>query len=123
MDNKKLILIIEDNKPIRKLFSTLLKKSGYETADFDNANDTLEWLKNNSPKLIIMDILLPDMNGTELIHEVKKIDHIKDVPVVAVTGFATGNDREKYLNEGFDHYLSKPINTTTFVDEIKSIIK
>lgn len=122
MSNNNQILVIEDNKPIRKLFCTLLKRGGFETVDFDNASNALDWLNENTPNLIIMDILLPDMNGTELINEVKNIDINKDVKVIAVTGLATGEDRKKYLGAGFDDYISKPINTMTFVDDIKRVL-
>lgn len=118
-----LIIVIEDSKPIRKLFCTLLEKSGYQTKDFEDAKSSIQWLNENTgSKGIIMDILLPDMNGTELLKKVKETAH-KDTPVIAITGFAASNDREKYLNMGFDHYMSKPINTSTFIEEIKTVFE
>lgn len=118
-----LVMVIEDSPPVRKLFCTLLKKAGYETAEFTDAHSSIEWLKSNTPLVIVMDILLPDMNGTDLIDVVKEIPGKKDIPIVAVTGFASHGDRERYLDKGFDYYMSKPINTTSFVEEIRTVIK
>ncbi len=122
MSNEKTIMIIEDNMPVRKLFSTLLKRSGFETFDFENAKKSIDWAKENTPVLIIMDILLPDMHGTELIKALKDLPNLKDTKFIAVTGFATGNDRDKFLQAGFDSYISKPVNTATFADEVKNVL-
>lgn len=116
------ICVIEDNTPIRKLFCTILKKAGFSTVDFADGKSALEWLDQNKPLAVIVDILLPDMNGTELHDQFRAKDHGKDVPMVAATGFAKSNDREKYLEMGFDAYIPKPVNTNTFADEIKTVI-
>ncbi len=117
------VLIIEDNFPIRKLFTTLLKKSSFEVAEFDSAGDGIEWLKSNKPDVIILDILLPDITGTDAILIIKGMDGMQDIPVIAVTGFAADTDKEKYLSAGFSHYMTKPVNVATFAQEVKSFIK
>ncbi len=117
------ICVIEDNQSVRKLFSTVLKKTGYQTIDFNDGNTAMEWLKDNSPACIIVDILLPDINGSEVLNYVRQQEHGDNIPIIAVTGFAKSNDREKYLNQGFDHYIAKPINTLTFADEVVQTIK
>ncbi len=109
--------------PIRKLLCTLLKRGGYETVDFDNGAESLEWLGSNKAKAVLMDILLPDINGTELIQSVRALEQHKETVIVAVTGFAASHDREKFSELGFNGYLSKPINTTTFIEDIEAIIK
>ncbi len=116
------ICVIEDNIPIRKLFTTLLKKSGYEVSDFGDGSSAVEHLKSNKPDVILMDILLPDINGTELLTTVRGLPGLSNIKVIAITGFATNNDRDKYLELGFTGYLPKPINTSTFVSDIQSII-
>jgi len=114
--------VIEDNLPIRKLFATLLKKAGYETHEFSDGSSALEFVGQNRPDGILMDILLPDTNGTDLLKKMREIPNGEGVPIIAVTGFAQHNDKEKYLQSGFDGYIAKPINTASFVDEVKSII-
>ncbi|GAB1372920.1 hypothetical protein MASR1M45_29840 [Candidatus Kapaibacterium sp.] len=116
------VLIIEDNFPIRKLFTTILKKNLFEVAEFDNASDGIEWLKSNKPDIILLDILLPDITGTDALLIIKNMNGLNDVPVIAITGFAADDDRDKYLGLGFSHYMTKPVNVVTFADEINSFI-
>lgn len=117
------ICVIEDNIPIRKLFTTLLKKAEYEVVDFGNSTDSLAWLKGNNASAIIMDILLPDLNGTELIKIIREMPLHNNVPIIAATGFASTQDQDKLIELGFDYYICKPINTATFTQEIKSVIE
>lgn len=124
MDSKtKLICIIEDNNAIRKLFCTILKKSGLNTIDFPDGSSAVKWLNDNIPDAIILDILLPDSNGTELLKIIRKMPLGNTIPIIAVTGFAKTNDKEKYLEMGFDSYFSKPINTVHFANDVNEIIK
>lgn len=115
------ICVIEDNTPIRRLFCTILKKAGFETVDFPDGFSAVEWLKENQTSGMIMDILLPDLNGTELISMVRDMPNGEKVPIIAVTGFAQANDRERFMELGFDSYIAKPVNTATFVAEVQTI--
>ena len=121
MSSAQTICVIEDNTPIRRLFCTILKKAGYETVDFSDGYSAIEWIKENKVSGIIMDILLPDLNGTELISMVRDMPNGEGVPVIAVTGFAQPNDKERFMELGFDSYIAKPVNTATFVGEVKAI--
>jgi CheY-like chemotaxis protein len=124
MDNSSYpICIIEDNKPIRRLFVTLLKKSGFETVDFPTGKSGIEWIKSNKPKCIIIDILLPDINGTEVLKVIRDSPGGMKFPIIAVTGFAHAYDRDKFIDLGFDSYIPKPVNTITFVEEVSKIIE
>lgn len=123
MSQELLACVIEDNTPIRKLFCTLMKKHNFQTVDFPDGASALQWLQQGKPAVIIMDILLPDMNGTDLIKTVKLIPGMEKVPVIAVTGFASTLDQEKFLEMGFSSYISKPVNTSTFVNDIELVIK
>ncbi|MGB9702265.1 MAG: response regulator [Candidatus Kapaibacteriota bacterium] len=123
MENNKAICIIEDNTPNRKLFALLLAKAGYKVFDFGDGKTALDWFKSNTVDIIIMDILLPDMNGTELIKYVRELPAFKDAIVIAITGFTSPNDREKFIKAGFNGYISKPVNTATFVAEIEAFLQ
>jgi DNA-binding response OmpR family regulator len=123
MDTQNKICIIEDNIPIRKLFSTILKRNGYTIIDFGNGKDALEWFKNNLPMCVLVDILLPDISGTEILKEIRKLKDGEKITVIAATGFAQASDRDKYLEMGFDAYIAKPINTATFASEIKEAME
>lgn len=116
------LCIIEDNKPIRKLFCTLLQKSGFQVADFPDGTSGMEWLKANRPLAVITDILLPDVNGSEVLALIRTLNDGDKIPVIAVTGFAQANDRDKFIALGFDSYIPKPINTSSFVSEVTEVI-
>ncbi|MDC1067630.1 response regulator [Candidatus Kapabacteria bacterium] len=120
-DKSNPIAIVEDNTPIRKLFSTLLKKAGHQIIEFENGESAMEGLKNTSVSTIILDILLPDRNGSDMIGELRGIKGYDKIPIIAITGFAQASDRQKFIDLGFDAYLAKPINTSSFVEEINTI--
>ena len=117
------ICIIEDNNSIRKLFCTLLQKSGHKTVDFAEGQEALDWLNDNMPKALIIDIMLPDLNGADIKSAVRNFPDGENVPIIAVTGFAKSSDREKYIDMGFDAYIPKPINTSKFAKEINEVIE
>jgi len=122
-DKQYQICVVEDNIPIRKLYCTLLKKHNFQTVDFSDGKQTIDWLKNNTPDCVLVDILLPDMNGTDILHFIRKKAGGELIPIIAATGFAHSNDRQKFLDMGFDSYISKPINTASFADDIEEVIR
>jgi CheY-like chemotaxis protein len=117
------ILVIEDNEAICKLFSFLLKKKGYSVVFCETGKEACEWISNNLPLIVLCDISLPDMNGEEVLSFIKKLEHTADLPILAVTAIARSGDKEKFLSQGFTGYISKPVNTATFVSEIQKYIK
>jgi len=66
--------------------------------------------------------MLPDISGSDILSKVRSMVHTSGVPVIVVTGFANINDREKYLQQGFNGYIAKPINVTTFVQEVEACV-
>ncbi|MFN5309622.1 MAG: response regulator [Candidatus Kapaibacterium sp.] len=113
--------VIEDNLSIRKLYVILIKKAGFDVKEFEEGIAALEWLSHNSPKLVVCDDKLPDTSGLEIIPKIRAFAHGKKMPVIAVTGFAQDGDKERYLTAGFNDYLSKPITTSSFVEQIIEI--
>jgi CheY-like chemotaxis protein len=120
--SKGMICIVEDNKPIAKLFATVLSKSGFQTVEFDTGQKALEWIENNTPDCVLTDILLPDMNGTELLERIRMEPDKNAIPVVAITGLARASDKQKFLDIGFDGYIPKPIDIASFASDIEMII-
>lgn len=119
----RVICIVEDNPSIAKLFATILKKSGYSTVEFHSAKSAIDWITQNKPDCILADILLPDYNGTELLTIIRKLPDGDKIPIIAITGLAQPNDEKKLLELGFDGYLSKPIDISTFAEYIDNVIK
>jgi CheY-like chemotaxis protein len=108
------ILIVDDNMANRKLAQVLLSAEGYEIRTAGDAESALAILSEFRPKLILMDIQLPGMDGLELTRRLKADPATRDVVIVALTSYAMKGDKEKALAAGCDGYIAKPIDTRRF---------
>lgn len=102
------IAVVEDNPDNRFLVQALLEDT-YEIVEFETGQEAVAGLLDAAPDLVLLDISLPEMDGTEVLAWIREQDPIKDVPVIALTAHAMAGDREKYLAAGFDAYVTKPI--------------
>jgi CheY-like chemotaxis protein len=105
-----LILIVEDNPKDLKLVRDVLSMKGHEIIDADTAEVGIELALERQPDLILMDVMLPGMNGREAMQVLKADPGTKQIPIIAVTSFAMKGDRERLLADGFDDYLAKPVS-------------
>ncbi len=105
-----LILIVEDNPKDLKLVRDVLSAKGHEIIDADTAEVGIELALERQPDLILMDVMLPRMNGREAMQVLKADPGTKQIPIIAVTSFAMKGDRERLLADGFDDYLAKPVS-------------
>jgi PAS domain S-box-containing protein len=119
------ILLAEDN-PINVIFGrALLRKLGHQVVSAANGLECLVALKNGQFDLVLMDIQMPVLNGKQALQEIRTMElgTALHQPVIALTAYALRGDREGFLQEGFDGYLSKPFKTNELVSEIKRIIE
>jgi len=105
--NKK-ILIVEDNEDNMSVLEAFLEDD-FELIKATNGKMGLEMAIEEKPDLILLDISLPQMDGTEVIVKIRKHDEIKNTPTIALTAHAMIGDKEKFIEFGFDDYMSKPI--------------
>jgi len=112
------ILIIDDNPINLKLVKLILFKNGYEVFTASDAENALKLLENLRPRLILMDIQLPGIDGLQLTKKLKSDPKYKNTIIVAVTAYAMKGDERKALLAGCNGYISKPINVHTFPDTI-----
>src|SRR5215471_4957132 len=112
------ILVVEDNAVNRRLVEFLLRSRGYQVREARTAQEAFEILKSERPDLIVMDVQLPGMDGLEATRKLKADALTRDIPVVAVTSYAMTGDREQALAAGCAGYITKPIDTATFVQEV-----
>jgi len=117
------ILLIEDNAANRDLTQFLLESQGYEVREAASAEEAFEILKTERPDLIVMDVQLPGMDGLEATRKLKENPPTRDIPVVAVTSYAMKGDREDAAAAGCAAYVTKPINKTTFLQEVAAHIR
>jgi CheY-like chemotaxis protein len=104
------ILIVDDNPANLKLISYLLSNRGYQVRTALDAGDAIKTISIFHPRLILMDIQLPGMDGLELTRALKSAPATHDILIVAVTAFAMKGDRQKALDAGCDGYITKPID-------------
>ncbi len=102
------IAVVEDNLDNRLLVQAILDDE-YEISEYESGQEVLDGLADNVPDLVLLDISLPGMDGTEVLQWVRSQDDLKKLPVIALTAHAMAGDREKYLQMGFDEYVTKPI--------------
>lgn len=117
------VLLVEDNFMNRVLVRDTLSLHGLSVYEVERGEEAIEWLKKNPPPdLILMDIGLPGMDGIATMKEIRGMEKVKRVPIVAITASAMAGDEERILKEGFDGYISKPVNTEELVRVVKGII-
>ena len=117
------ILIVDDNDVNVKLARDVLRFGGFQTLEASTAGAGLALASQHLPDLVLMDIRLPDMEGTEAVRKLKADSRTAAIPVVALTSFAMKGDRERFMEEGFDGYLEKPISVKEFPDQVRSFLK
>ncbi|ACT48132.1 response regulator [Methylotenera mobilis] len=115
---KKTILLIEDNEQNSYLTTFLLETNGMNVVTAADGATGIDLTKKLLPDLILLDIQLPMMDGYAVANALRKIESLKQVPIIAVTSYAMVGDREKCLAAGCNGYIEKPINPETFVAEI-----
>ena len=120
--NTKPVCVIEDNTPIRKLLTTILERSGFNTVSFGDGTSAIDWLKQNEAVIVLVDFVLPDLDGGAIVDFIRQLPDGNKIPVIAVTGLAQENDKERILKMGFDSYIAKPIQTATFAKTVQEII-
>jgi len=102
------IAVVDDNSDNRLIIRTILEDQ-YQIEEFSNGLEAIEGFRRNLPDVVILDISLPEMDGTEILKRIRDDSELRRLPVIALTAHAMVGDREKYLAAGFDDYVAKPI--------------
>lgn len=122
MDSKR-ILIVEDDTDISNIIDYNLKKDGYKTKIVANGRDVLKAVKEFEPDLILLDIMLPGIDGIELCKKLKYNEDTQSIPIIMVTAKSDDTDMIVGLELGADDYLTKPFNPKVLVARIKNLLK
>ncbi|MEI8045070.1 MAG: response regulator, partial [Verrucomicrobiota bacterium] len=104
----KKIVVVEDNPDNRLLVRVILEPL-YDVAEYEDGATALEGLPQQKPDLVLLDVSLPEMDGTEVLRRIRADARLQNLPVIALTAHAMTGDREKFLAAGFDDYVTKPI--------------
>ncbi len=113
------ILLVEDTEVIISLMSEYLQYKGYEMFVAHNGMEGVLLAKQEHPDLILMDVMMPVMDGLEATRRIREIDALKNIPIIALTALAMSGDRERCLSAGMNDYMSKPIRIQELSDMIE----
>jgi CheY-like chemotaxis protein len=112
------ILVVDDNPANAALITFLLESSGYEVRSAADADEALAILEEFRPRLIMMDLQLPGMDGLTLTRQLKASDETRHIVIVALTAYAMKGDEERAVEAGCDAYVTKPIDTRTLPEVV-----
>ena len=122
--NKKKVLLVEDDKTISLMYKIKIETGGFEVLTADNGADGLSLAKKQKPDIIMLDVILPQLDGFSVLEELKKDASTKNIPVVMLTNLGTEEDKEKGEKLGATDYLVKASLTPAQVEEkIKQYLK
>jgi CheY-like chemotaxis protein len=113
------VLVVEDNEKNMKLFRDVLQATGYSTLEATSGEDAIELARAHGPALVLMDVQLPGIDGDEALTRLRQDERTASIPVLALTAQAMRGDRERFLDAGFDGYLSKPVDVLELITAVQ----
>jgi two-component system cell cycle response regulator DivK len=113
------IVVVEDNEKNMKLFCDVLGATGYRTIEATTGGEAIDLTMEHLPDLVLMDIQLPDIDGVQALQKLRADDRTASIPVLALTAQAMLGDRERFLEAGFDGYISKPVNVRELIGAVR----
>ena len=116
------VLVVEDNPTNLKLVRDVLTHYGFEVVAATTGEEGVRLAAQVAPDLVLMDLQLPGIDGTEALRRLRETESTRSVPVVAVTAFAMDNDRERALAAGFDGYVEKPISVRALPHQVEGFL-
>jgi signal transduction histidine kinase/CheY-like chemotaxis protein len=114
------VVVVDDQVDSRELLATLLSRSGADVVPCDSARAALQALEAHAAQLLVADIAMPDVDGHELIRQVRT--RYPDMPAVAVSAYARPQDRSKALESGYNAYCTKPLDSTRFLETVREVL-
>ncbi len=123
MSDKKKILVVEDEKDIRELVLLHLEKAGFQTLSARDGKEAFRKIQESKPDLVVLDLMLPEMDGKELTKTLKAREEMKDIPIVMLTAKTEEVDRIVGFELGADDYIPKPFSPKELVLRVQAVLK
>jgi len=117
------ILVVEDEQPIRDLIAFGLRRAGCDVALAEHSQAALASIGDRRPDLVLVDWMLPDMSGLELVRQLRRDSNTRDIPIMMLTARAEEADRVAGLDNGADDYLTKPFSARELLARIQAILR
>ena len=118
-----MIWCVEDDASIRDIEIYTLLSTGFEAKGFEDGSSAWEALKSEKPELILLDVMLPGIDGVELLKKIKASSSLCDIPIIMATAKGSEYDKVKSLDLGADDYLVKPFGMMEMVSRIKAVLR
>lgn len=118
-----LIYIVEDDSSIREIETIALKNSNYLVCAFERAKDFYKKMEEIVPDLVLLDVMLPDESGYDIVKKIRKNPSTRHLPVIMVTAKTTEMDLIKGLDDGADDYIKKPFSVMELISRVKAILR
>ena len=116
------VLVVEDTDVNRELLTDLLEMRGFEVVTATNGAEALEAVARERPDLVLMDMMMPVMDGFEATRRLKADPATRTIPVVGLTALAMQGDADRVREAGCDDYVTKPLDVTTLADRLRAIL-
>ncbi len=122
-EKKNKILVVDDTKHVVVLLKHYCQKAGYLVSEAFNGPDALEKLKEDKPDIILLDVMMPGMDGFTVAEHIRNDENTKFIPIIMVTALSELEDRVKALSLGVDDFLTKPVDELLLITKIRSLLK
>lgn len=119
----KTILVVDDEKDLLDLIEYNLKKEGFNVLKAENGQEGIEIAKEHKPDLVLLDIMMPKMDGLETVEIMRNDDDLKSTPIIFLTARSDEKTEVEGLDKGGDDYITKPISTTKLISRIKAVMR
>lgn len=116
------VLVVDDDPYILMSLEFLMKKSGYEVLIARNGTEALEHIRTEHPHLVLLDIMMPDVDGYEICKTIKTTESLKDIKVIFLSAKTTDDSIQKGLALGAEKYVTKPFSTKQLVADVKALL-
>lgn len=115
------VLIVDDHTINRRLATAMLRREGWEVDEVEDGLHAMRWLEEKRPDLILLDISMPDLTGEEVCIRLRAMPDYATLPIIAYTAHAMPQDIERFLNNGFDAVLTKPISLNSLREALDKV--
>lgn len=120
---KQTVVIVEDEPDISELISIHLQKNGFRSKCFENGKDFFVYIEKEKPSLLVLDLMLPDMDGIEICKKIRSHAVISDLPIIMLTARSDETDKILGLELGADDYVTKPFSPKELVARVKAVLR
>lgn len=123
MSDKQTILVVDDEQDLLDLIEYNLKKEGFDVLKAEDGKEGIEMARKHNPSLVLLDIMMPKMDGLEVVERIRDDEKLKHIPIIFLTARGDEKTEVEGLDKGGDDYITKPISTTKLISRIKAVLR